>query len=53
MIWIFVISALVFLNVLLLKFSCNNCDISETRRKPRLNMPEKNDLITQPVMADK
>lgn len=53
MIWIFLISALVILNIVLLKFSCNDCETTETTRKPRLNMPKKNDLITQPLMADK
>ena len=53
MIWIFLISALVILNILLLIYSCNDCETSLKRRKPRLNMPEKNDLITQPLMADK
>lgn len=53
MIWIFLTFGLVILNILLLKFSCNNCDVKTKKRKPKLNMPKKNDLIPRPIMADK
>jgi hypothetical protein len=53
MIWILLVFGLVILNVLLLKFSCNDCETKAYIKKPKLNMPEKNDLINQPSMADK
>jgi hypothetical protein len=53
MIWIFLASGLIILNILLLKFSCNDCEVKPKKNKPRLNMPEKNDLIPRPLMADK
>lgn len=53
MIWIFIILSLVILNVLLLIFSSNECDSAYKSSKPKFNMPEKNDIIAQPIMADK
>ena len=53
MYWIIIISFLIILNFLLLKFSCNNCEKEHISKKPKLNMPEKSDLMAQPAMADK
>jgi len=53
MFWIFIIIALVASNIFLLIFSSNECESSQLSKKPKFNMPEKNDLITQPIMADK
>lgn len=53
MIWIFIILSLVILNILLLIFSSNDCDSTCKSSKPKFNMPEKNDIIAQPIMADK
>jgi len=53
MIWIYIIASLVILNVLLLIFSSNDCNTTYKSSKPKFNMPEKNDIIAQPVMADK
>ncbi|MGX1024636.1 hypothetical protein ACSSV5_001807 [Psychroflexus sp. MBR-150] len=52
MYWIIILSILLLINAILLKFSCNNCSQS-TCKKPKFNMPEKNEYISQPVMADK
>lgn len=53
MIWIVILSSLLIINFLLLKFSCNNCETKTISKKPQLNLPDKNDLISQPTMADK
>jgi hypothetical protein len=53
MIWIFLALGLIVINLLLLKFSSNDCEIRTKKRKPKLNMPEKNELIPRPLMADK
>lgn len=53
MYWILIIGLLIFINFLLLRFSCNSCNTKTISQKPKLNMPEKNNLISQPVMADK
>ena len=53
MIWIIILSSLLIVNFLLLKFSCNNCDSKTISKKPQLNLPDKNGLISQPAMADK
>jgi len=52
MYWIVALSILLIINFVLLKFSCNSCPKSNSE-KPKFNMPEKNEYITQPVMADK
>jgi len=53
MVWLFIILCLVAINVLLLIFSSNECESSQKPTKPKLNMPKKNDIIVQPLMADK
>lgn len=53
MIWILIILSLVVINILLLIFSSNDCKSSQKTYKPKLNMPKKNDIIAQPLMADK
>lgn len=53
MYWIIVLFCLVAINFLLLKYSSNNCNTKTISKKPKLNFPEKNNLISQPAMADK
>ena len=54
MVWIItIIAALVLVNFILLKFSCNECDVSVKVKKPKFNNPVKNDVIRQPLMAQK
>lgn len=44
---------LILINFLLLKFSSNDCESKENKKSKKVNMPERNSLITQPAMADK
>jgi len=53
MIWILAVASLILINVLLLKFSCNDCEMNQNKMKRKINMPEKNDLIPRAIMADK
>ncbi len=53
MFWIITLFVLITINFLLLRFSCNNCNTKTISKKPKFNLPEKNELITQPIMADK
>jgi len=53
MTWLFLILGLILINILLLKFSSNDCKLKTKKKKPRLNMPEKNEYIPRPLMADK
>ena len=54
MAWIIsIISVLVLINFVLLKFSCNECEVSPKTKKPKFNNPVKNNIIRQPLMAEK
>ena len=54
MVWIItIISVLVLINFILLKFSCNECEVSIKTKKPKFNNPVKNNIIRQPLMAEK
>jgi len=54
MVWIIaIISVLVLVNFILLKFSCNECEVSTKAKKPKFNNPVKNTIIRQPLMAEK
>ena len=47
------LAILITINFLLLKFSCNDCDSTQNKTTKKVNMPERNSLISQPAMADK
>jgi hypothetical protein len=54
MAWIIlIISVLIFINFILLKYSCNECEVSKKTNKPKFNKPAKNNIIGQPLMAEK
>lgn len=53
MIWIYILLSLIAVNIFLLIFSSNDCKSSYQSSKPKFNMPEKNEIIAQPLMADK
>lgn len=50
---IITLTILILINFILLKFSSNSCDSTEIKREKRVNMPERNEMISQPAMADK
>jgi len=54
MTWILsIISVLILINFVLLRFSCNECEVSKKTKKPKFNSPVKNKIIRQPLMAEK
>jgi hypothetical protein len=48
-----VLVVLIAINFLLLKFSSNDCVSTKNKTTKKVNMPERNTLISQPAMADK
>ncbi len=52
----YILTALIILisiNFLLLKYSSNSCEVAQKKETKKVNMPERNNYIPQPAMADK